>query len=57
MTDIAIVAALAANRVIGRNNALPWRLPADMRRFRALTMGRTVLMGRRTLEAIGRPLP
>jgi len=43
--------------VIGANGRLPWRLPADLRRFRALTMGKPLLMGRRTYESIGRPLP
>ena len=51
------VAALAANGVIGRNNALPWHLPADLKRFKALTMGHPVVMGRKTHESIGRPLP
>jgi dihydrofolate reductase len=54
---ICLIAALAANRVIGRNNALPWHLPADLKRFKALTMGHPVLMGRNTRESIGRPLP
>jgi len=54
---ICLIAALAANRVIGRNNALPWHLPADLMRFKALTMGHPVLMGRKTHESIGRPLP
>jgi dihydrofolate reductase len=54
---ICLIAALAANRVIGRNNALPWHLPADLKRFKALTMGHPVLMGRKTHESIGRPLP
>lgn len=54
---ICLIAALAANRVIGRNNALPWRLPADLKRFKALTMGHPVLMGRKTYESLGRPLP
>jgi len=54
---ICLIAALAANRVIGRNNALPWRLPADLKRFKALTTGHPVLMGRKTHESIGRPLP
>jgi len=54
---ICLIAALAANRVIGRNNALPWHLPADLKRFRALTTGHPVLMGRKTHESIGRPLP
>ncbi|HWM90344.1 MAG TPA: dihydrofolate reductase [Thermoanaerobaculia bacterium] len=54
---ISLIAAMAANRVIGRDNRLPWRLPADLRRFKALTMGHTLLLGRRTFESIGRPLP
>jgi dihydrofolate reductase len=57
---IAIVVAHAANRVIGRDGALPWRLPSDLRRFRELTSGHTVLMGRRTYESLPdafRPLP
>lgn len=53
---IAIV-AMADNGVIGRGNALPWRLPDDLRRFKALTIGHTVLMGRRTFESLARPLP
>ena len=54
---ICIIAALAANRVIGKNNALPWRLPADLKHFRGLTMGHPVLMGRKTHESIGKALP
>lgn len=54
---VSIIAALADNGVIGRDGALPWHLPDDLRRFKALTMGRPVLMGRRTFEAIGRALP
>ena len=54
---LTIVAALAANGVIGRGGALPWHLPEDLRRFKTLTMGRPVLMGRRTFESIGKPLP
>ncbi len=53
---IALVAALARNGVIGRDNRLPWRLPADMRHFRRLTLGHPVLMGRRTYQSIGKPL-
>jgi dihydrofolate reductase len=53
---LALIAAMDRNRVIGKDNRLPWRLPADMRRFRALTMGKRVLMGRKTFESIGRPL-
>lgn len=55
--ELAIIAAVASNGVIGDRNRLPWRLPPDLRRFRALTTGHAVLMGRRTWEAIGRPLP
>ena len=54
---IALVAAVADNGVIGRDGGLPWRLPADLRRFKALTMGKPMIMGRRTFAAIGRPLP
>jgi dihydrofolate reductase len=57
---IAIVVAHSANRVIGRDGGLPWHLPADMRRFRELTGGGTVVMGRRTFESLPeafRPLP
>jgi dihydrofolate reductase len=57
---IAIVVAHAGNRVIGREGGLPWRLPSDLRRFRELTTGHTVLMGRRTFESLPdafRPLP
>jgi dihydrofolate reductase len=54
---ICLIAALAANGVIGRNNALPWHLPADLARFKALTMGHPVVMGRKTYESLGRPLP
>jgi dihydrofolate reductase len=54
---IAIVVAMAANRVIGRDNRLPWRLPADLRHFRQVTLGKPILMGRKTHESIGRPLP
>ena len=53
---IAIVVAMAENRVIGRGGGLPWRLPADMVRFRSLTMGKPIVMGRRTHESIGRTL-
>ncbi len=45
------------NRLIGKNNALPWRLPADMQWFRKQTMGKPILMGRKTFESIGKPLP
>jgi dihydrofolate reductase len=52
-----IVVAVAENDVIGRRNELPWRLSADLRRFKALTLGKPVLMGRRTYQSIGRALP
>ena len=55
--QICLIAAMAANRVIGKNNALPWHLPADLKRFKALTTGHPVLMGRKTHESIGKPLP
>jgi dihydrofolate reductase len=54
---IALIAAIARNGVIGTQNRLPWRLPEDLKRFRALTTGHAVIMGRRTWESIGRPLP
>jgi len=54
---IAIVVAMADNRVIGRDNRLPWHLPADLRHFKQVTVGKPVLMGRKTHESIGRPLP
>ena len=54
---IALIAAVARNGIIGVDNRLPWRLPEDLRRFRALTYGHAVIMGRRTWESIGRPLP
>ena len=54
---LTIVVAMARNRVIGCNNALPWRLPADLQRFRSITLGKPVIMGRKTHESIGRPLP
>jgi len=55
--EITIIAAVARNGVIGRDNGLPWRLKADLQRFRALTMGHPLLMGRKTWESLGRPLP
>lgn len=54
---LALIAALARNRVIGRDNRLPWHLPADLRFFKQTTLGKPLLMGRRTWESIGRPLP
>jgi len=54
---IALVAALDRNRAIGRDGAMPWHLSDDLKRFKALTLGKPVLMGRKTARAIGRPLP
>lgn len=54
---LTLIAALTRNRVIGRDQRLPWRLPADLRFFKQTTMGKPLLMGRRTWESIGRPLP
>jgi len=54
---ISIIVAVADNGVIGRDNDLPWRLSADLRRFKALTMGHHLLLGRKTFDSIGRPLP
>lgn len=57
MIPLAIVVALAENGVIGRDNQLVWRLKTDLRRFRALTMDRPMILGRRTWDSIGGPLP
>ncbi len=54
--SVSLIAAVAENGVIGVNNALPWHLPADLRRFRALTRGHHIIMGRKTCESLGRPL-
>jgi dihydrofolate reductase len=54
---IALVVAMSRNRVIGRNNALPWHAPADLKRFKQLTTGRPVIMGRKTFASIGKALP
>lgn len=55
--DIAIFVAIAENGVIGRDGGLPWRLSTDLKRFKADTMGKPIIMGRKTYEGIGRPLP
>ena len=57
MTRITLVAALGRNHVIGRDGGMPWHLPEDLRRFKALTLGHPLVMGRRTFDSIGRPLP
>jgi dihydrofolate reductase len=54
---LALIVALAQNRVIGRDNQLPWHLPADLKHFKAMTLGKPVIMGRKTWDSIGRPLP
>jgi dihydrofolate reductase len=53
---ISLVVAMGTNRVIGRDGRLPWRMPGDMKRFREVTMGKAIIMGRVTYESIGRPL-
>ncbi|MEO0530109.1 MAG: dihydrofolate reductase [Planctomycetota bacterium] len=55
--QLALIVAAAENGVIGRDGGLPWRLPADLARFKRLTMGHAMIMGRKTYESIGRPLP
>ena len=54
---LCLICAMARNRVIGRNGDLPWQLPADLRHFKSVTMGKPIIMGRKTFESIGRPLP
>lgn len=54
---VSIIVAMSRNGIIGRDNAIPWNIPADMDRFRQLTLGHVVIMGRKTFESIGRPLP
>jgi dihydrofolate reductase len=54
---LTLVAAMARNRVIGRAGDMPWQLPADLQHFKAITLGYPVIMGRKTFESIGRPLP
>ena len=54
---VSLIAAVAKNRVIGKDGQLPWRLPADLKRFKALTTGHPVIMGSRTWNEIGKPLP
>lgn len=57
MSCISLIAAIARNRVIGLNNTLPWHLPEDLKRFRALTTGHHIIMGRKTYESLNRLLP
>ncbi|MGD8856342.1 MAG: type 3 dihydrofolate reductase [Chloroflexota bacterium] len=56
MSTISLIVAMGTNRVIGRDNRLPWRMPADMKRFREITMGKALVMGRETFDSIGKPL-
>ncbi len=57
MPRLAVIVAAASNNVIGRDGGLPWHLPADLKHFRDITMGKPMLMGRKTYDSIGRPLP
>jgi len=57
MTIISIIAAMDHNRLIGSENQLPWHLPADLKYFKKITTGKPILMGRKTHESIGKPLP
>ena len=57
MQEIIGIAAVAANGVIGAGNDIPWRIPADWQRFKTMTMGHVLIMGRKTYDSIGRPLP
>ncbi len=57
MASLSLIVAMAKNRVIGVNNTLPWHLPEDLKRFKALTMGHHIIMGRKTYESLGRLLP
>jgi dihydrofolate reductase len=57
INQLSAVVAVSQNGVIGRENALPWRLRSDLQRFRSLTMGHALIMGRKTFESIGKPLP
>jgi dihydrofolate reductase len=54
---ISLIAAMDRNRLIGRDNQLPWRLPADLAHFKKVTIGKPIVMGRKTFESIGKPLP
>jgi dihydrofolate reductase len=57
MSSLSIIVAMAKNRTIGIDNTLPWRIPEDLKHFKALTMGHHMIMGRKTFESIGKPLP
>lgn len=57
MSKLSLIVAMAQNRTIGVNNTLPWRCPEDLKHFKALTMGHHMIMGRKTFDSIGKPLP
>jgi len=57
MTHLSLIVAMDENRLIGNDNQLPWRLPADLAFFKRTTMGKPIIMGRKTFESIGKPLP
>jgi dihydrofolate reductase len=54
---LSVIVAVAENGIVGRDNALPWHLPADLKYFKKMTLGKPIVMGRKTFESIGRPLP
>lgn len=55
--SLSLIVAMSQNRVIGKNNKLPWHLPEDLKQFKKITMGHPIIMGRKTFESIGKPLP
>ena len=55
--NLSVIVAVAENGIVGRDNALPWHLPADLKYFKKMTLGKPIVMGRKTFESIGRPLP
>lgn len=57
MSQLSLIVAMAKNHAIGLNNTLPWRCPEDLKHFKALTMGHHMIMGRKTFDSIGKPLP
>jgi dihydrofolate reductase len=57
MMIVSAIAAMSRNRVIGKENQLPWKIPEDLKRFKAITLGHPIIMGRKTWESFGRPLP
>ena len=54
---LSLIVAMASNRTIGLNNQMPWHLSADLKKFKKITMGHPIIMGRKTFESIGHPLP